>query len=65
MTNEEIKMIVKRTYFTNHYFVKTNEQLRGRGISRVNDNSYQYKITESALNKLQSQYNIKFDNHEF
>lgn len=41
------------------YYVKTKIELRGRGVRRVDENTY--KLTELAFEKLKEQHEIKME----
>ena len=51
-----IEMQAKLNYTGSHYFIRTTKELKGRGITKVEDNKY--KVTINAFEKLEKEYPI-------
>lgn len=60
-------MIAKIASRKNHWYVKTDKALKGTGIRCMKEigSFWDYKLTERAFDKLQAQYSVQIDNHEF
>lgn len=55
-------MTARMSYYGDHYFVTTKEQLKGRGITKIKEEyMITYKVTQRAFEKLQKQYPISLE----
>ena len=56
----EVKMEASLSYYGKHYFVDTPLELKGRGITEI-ENWRSYRVTKAAFEKLKAQYPISME----